>query len=164
MLRSGVLQQHVTIAAALQELAAAEQGIMAGLCLTNEPLQAVHVLNGLRSESSGGGWTSTLVRAANEEEGSERDWMREPLSRVYRYFHSLKGLIQVFTKKGNAKNKPHVAAFLFNSTTNGQISKQSSVWLFWCYIYLSSACMSHLELEVLQNLPEQEWITTLCSI
>lgn len=55
MLRSGVLQQHVTIAAALQELAAAEQGIMAGLCLTNEPLQAVHVLNGLRSESSGGG-------------------------------------------------------------------------------------------------------------
>lgn len=53
VLCSGVLQQHVTISAALQELAAAEQSIMARLRLTYETLQAVHVLNGLRSESSG---------------------------------------------------------------------------------------------------------------
>lgn len=52
VLRSCVLQQHVTISAALQELAAAEQGIMARLRLTYETLQAVHVLNGL-GESSG---------------------------------------------------------------------------------------------------------------
>lgn len=58
MLRSGVLQQHVTISAALQELAAAEQGIMARLRLTYETLQAVHVLNGLWSGSSGE-WKNT---------------------------------------------------------------------------------------------------------
>lgn len=52
MLRAGVLQQHVAIPAALQELAAAEQGVMARLRLPYETLQAVHVLNGLRSESS----------------------------------------------------------------------------------------------------------------
>lgn len=51
---SGVLQQHVAISAALKELAAAEQGIMTRLCLTYKTLQAVHVLNGLQSESGGG--------------------------------------------------------------------------------------------------------------
>lgn len=54
VLCSGVLQQHVAVSAALKELAAAEQGVMARLCLTYETLQAVHVLNGLRSESGGG--------------------------------------------------------------------------------------------------------------
>lgn len=59
MLRSGVLQQHVTISAALQELAAAEQGIMARLRLTYKTLQAVHVLNGLWSGSRGE-WKTAL--------------------------------------------------------------------------------------------------------
>ena len=44
----GVLQQHVTVAAALEELAAAEQGVVAHLRLPDEALQAVHVLNGLQ--------------------------------------------------------------------------------------------------------------------
>lgn len=44
----GVLQQHVTVAAALQELAAAEQGVVTHLRLPDEALQAVHVLNGLQ--------------------------------------------------------------------------------------------------------------------
>lgn len=55
MLRSGVLQQHVSVSAALQELAAAEQGVMAGLRLPYETLEAVHVLDGLWSESGDGG-------------------------------------------------------------------------------------------------------------
>lgn len=53
VLRAGVLQQHVAVPAALQELAAAEQGVMARLRLPDEALQAVHVLNGLWSDSSG---------------------------------------------------------------------------------------------------------------
>lgn len=53
MLRPGVLQQHVSVPAALQELAAAEQGVVTHLGLTHEALQAVHVLDGL--QSSGGG-------------------------------------------------------------------------------------------------------------
>lgn len=68
VLRSGVLQQHVTISAALQELAAAEEGVVAGLRLAYETLQAVHVLNGLWSESSGE-WKNRFMRAAEEEEG-----------------------------------------------------------------------------------------------
>lgn len=53
VLRSGVLQQHVAVAAALQELAAAEQGVVARLRLAYETLQAVHVLNGLRRGGKG---------------------------------------------------------------------------------------------------------------
>lgn len=44
---SSVLQQHVSVPAALQEEAAAEQSVVAHLCLTDEALQVVHVLNGL---------------------------------------------------------------------------------------------------------------------
>lgn len=38
VLRPGVLQQHISISAALQELAAAKQGVMTHLCLTHEAL------------------------------------------------------------------------------------------------------------------------------
>lgn len=47
VLRPGVLQQHVSVPAALQELAAAEQGVVTHLRLTYKALQAVHVLDGL---------------------------------------------------------------------------------------------------------------------
>lgn len=53
VLRSGVLQQHVPVPAALEELAAAEQGVVTHLCLTHKALQAIHVLDGLQSESGG---------------------------------------------------------------------------------------------------------------
>lgn len=53
VLRSGILQQHVTISTPLQKLAAAEQGVMTHLCLTHKTLQAVHILNGLKNESGG---------------------------------------------------------------------------------------------------------------
>lgn len=44
---TGVLQQHVPISTALQEQTAAEQSVVAHLCLTDEALQVVHVLDGL---------------------------------------------------------------------------------------------------------------------
>lgn len=47
VLGPGVLQEHVAVAAALQELAAAKQSVVAHLGLTHEALQAVHVLDGL---------------------------------------------------------------------------------------------------------------------
>lgn len=53
VLRPGVLQQHVAVAAALQELGAAEQGVVAHLGLPHEALQAVHVLDGLRGRQEG---------------------------------------------------------------------------------------------------------------
>lgn len=53
VLRPGVLQQHVSVPAALQELVAAEQGVVTRLGLAHETLQAVHVLDGLWSESGG---------------------------------------------------------------------------------------------------------------
>lgn len=43
-----------------------------------------------------------------------------------------------------------------------KVSKDKSDFLR--QIYSKSACMAHLEFEVLQNLPEQERITTLGSI
>lgn len=49
VLRSGVLQQHVAVPAALQELGAAKQGVVAHLSLPHEALQAVHVLDGLQN-------------------------------------------------------------------------------------------------------------------
>lgn len=42
-----ILQQHIPVSAALQEEAAAIQGVVTHLCLTHEALQAVHVLDGL---------------------------------------------------------------------------------------------------------------------
>lgn len=48
VLRPGVLQQHVSVSAGLQELVAAEQGVVTHLRLPHEALQAVHVLDGLR--------------------------------------------------------------------------------------------------------------------
>lgn len=44
---SSVLQQHVSVPAALQEEAAAEQSVVAHFCLTDKSLQVVHVLDGL---------------------------------------------------------------------------------------------------------------------
>lgn len=49
VLRPGILQQHIPISAALQELAAAKQSVVTHFCLPHETLQAVHVLDGLRS-------------------------------------------------------------------------------------------------------------------
>lgn len=43
-----VLQQHVPVSTALQEQTAAEQSVVAHFCLTDEALQVVHVLNGLK--------------------------------------------------------------------------------------------------------------------
>lgn len=48
VLRPGVLQQHVPVSAALQELVAAKQGVVTHLRLPHEALEAVHVLDGLR--------------------------------------------------------------------------------------------------------------------
>lgn len=48
VLRPGVLQQHVPVSTGLQELVAAEQGVVTHLCLPHKALQAVHVLDGLR--------------------------------------------------------------------------------------------------------------------
>lgn len=44
---SSVLQQHISVSTALQEEAAAEQGVVAHFCLTDKALQVVHVLDGL---------------------------------------------------------------------------------------------------------------------
>lgn len=44
---SSVLQQHVSVSAALQEETAAEQGVVAHFCLTDKALQVVHVLDSL---------------------------------------------------------------------------------------------------------------------
>ncbi|KAK1799089.1 hypothetical protein P4O66_007354 [Electrophorus voltai] len=44
---TGVAEQYVTIATAPQEEAAAEERVVAGLCLADEALQVVHVLDGL---------------------------------------------------------------------------------------------------------------------
>lgn len=53
VLSPGILQQHISISTALQELAAAKKGVVTHLCLTHKTLQAVHVLDGLSNESSG---------------------------------------------------------------------------------------------------------------
>lgn len=53
VLRPGVLQQHVSVSTALQELAAAEKRVVTHLGLTHIAFQAVHVLDGLQSGSCG---------------------------------------------------------------------------------------------------------------
>lgn len=58
VLRTHILQQHIPVSTALQELAAAKQGVVTHLCLPHEALQAVHVLDGLWQE----------VKAHQEEE------------------------------------------------------------------------------------------------
>lgn len=50
MLCPGILQQHIPVSAALQELAAAKQSVVTHLRLPHEALQAVHVLDGLKFE------------------------------------------------------------------------------------------------------------------
>lgn len=50
--RPGILQQHIPVSAALQELAAAKQSVVTHLCLTHKALQAVHVLDRLQRWSS----------------------------------------------------------------------------------------------------------------
>lgn len=52
VLCSGILQQHIPVATALQELAAAKQGVVTHLCLPHKTLQAVHVLDCLQRQSS----------------------------------------------------------------------------------------------------------------
>lgn len=56
VLGSGVLQQHVPVTTALQEQAAAEQSVVTHLSLPDEPLQTVHVLDGLEVGSGGREW------------------------------------------------------------------------------------------------------------
>lgn len=63
VLGMGVLEQHVPIPTALQELAAAEQSVVTRLSLADEPLQTVHVLDGLERQG--------------EEKERERAWMRK---------------------------------------------------------------------------------------
>lgn len=62
----GVLEQHVPIPTALQELAAAEQSVVTRLSLADEPLQTVHVLDGLERQGE-----------EKERGGRERAWMRK---------------------------------------------------------------------------------------
>lgn len=65
VLGMGVLEQHVPIPTALQELAAAEQSVVTRLSLADEPLQTVHVLDGLER------------RGEEKERGGERKSMDE---------------------------------------------------------------------------------------
>lgn len=52
VLRPGVLEQHIPISAALEELVAAKQGVVTHLSLPHKALQAVHVLDGLQRVSN----------------------------------------------------------------------------------------------------------------